>query len=165
MQRNGILPASGGNAKIVYILYLAGLVFWPAAVVGVVTVYLDRASEAAALAHPRFQLRTVGIGLFQWAVGFAILALSINFSPIVPVLGLLPLLSPVASLALLLWMHALVLTAPVPAAALQHMAWWLLVLLLALLLWGLFWWTKRCLRGLRCLSRQEPHPNPGTWLW
>ena len=27
------------------------------------------------------------------------------------------------------------------------------------------WFLIRCIKGLRCLARQEPYPNPGTWLW
>jgi len=27
------------------------------------------------------------------------------------------------------------------------------------------WFVMRCVKGLRFLSRQEPYPNPGTWLW
>ena len=27
------------------------------------------------------------------------------------------------------------------------------------------WFVVRCVKGLRYLSRQEPYPNPGTWLW
>ena len=27
------------------------------------------------------------------------------------------------------------------------------------------WFIIRCVKGLRYLSRQEPYPNPGTWLW
>lgn len=27
------------------------------------------------------------------------------------------------------------------------------------------WFVIRCVKGLRYLSRQEPYPNPGTWLW
>ena len=27
------------------------------------------------------------------------------------------------------------------------------------------WFVIRCVKGLRCLARQEPYPNPGTWLW
>ena len=27
------------------------------------------------------------------------------------------------------------------------------------------WMITRCIKGLECLARQEPYPNPGTWLW
>ena len=27
------------------------------------------------------------------------------------------------------------------------------------------WFVIRCIKGLKCLRRQEPYPNPGTWLW
>ena len=27
------------------------------------------------------------------------------------------------------------------------------------------WLAVRCVKGLRRLARQEPYPNPGTWLW
>ncbi len=27
------------------------------------------------------------------------------------------------------------------------------------------WFVMRCIKGLECLHRQEPYPNPRTWLW
>ena len=27
------------------------------------------------------------------------------------------------------------------------------------------WFAVRCVKGLRYLSRQQPYPNPATWLW
>ena len=27
------------------------------------------------------------------------------------------------------------------------------------------WFVVRCIKGLKCLGRREPYPNPGTWLW
>ena len=27
------------------------------------------------------------------------------------------------------------------------------------------WMITRCIKGLERLARQEPYPNPGTWLW
>ena len=161
----GSASAGGGRARAVYVLYLVGLVFWPVAIVGVAVAYLDRVLEEEAPGHRRFQIRTVGIGVFQWVIGFAVLALAIGLNRIAFIFGLLPLLSPVAGLLPLLWFQQLVWMGPVPAVAFQNMTWWLLVLLTALLVWGLFWWTKRCLGGLRCLARQESYPNPGTWLW
>lgn len=175
MSRPGCGEAEAAvKTGIVYALYLGGLVFGPLAVVGAAVAYLDRTAGERAPVHRRFQIRTAGIGMFQWAVGFVVLVLLIGFDSITSNPGLvLLLLSPVACLALLLWVQQyvwmvpvpVVRMAPAPSAPFEHMPGLLLVLLTALLLWGLFWWTKRCLRGLRCLSRQEPHPNPATWLW
>lgn len=33
------------------------------------------------------------------------------------------------------------------------------------LLAALVWWIVRCVKGLQCVSRQEPYPNIETWLW
>ena len=54
----------------------------------------------------------------------------------------------VVSMSTLMW---------TPEAA--GVVWWITSLAIAA------WFVTRCIKGLRHLSRQEPYPNPGTWLW
>lgn len=62
----------GGTARIVYILYLCGIVFWPVCVVGVVMSYVNRGEAAEwAASHYRFQIRTFWIGLLFSVVSVA----------------------------------------------------------------------------------------------
>ena len=63
--------AKGGRtAKIVYVLYLGGIVIGFLAVVGVVVAYVNRDDDRTWLAdHYRFQIRTFWIGLLLGAVG------------------------------------------------------------------------------------------------
>lgn len=78
MQGNDILPASGGggesggNAKIVYILYLAAIVIGLLALIGVIVAYVSR-NESGGWAndHYRFQIRTFWIGLLYTVVSSA----------------------------------------------------------------------------------------------
>ena len=76
MQGNDILPASGGggetggNAKIVYFLYLGAIVIGLLALVGVIVAYVSRNDSGGwADNHYRFQIRTFWIGLLYSAVG------------------------------------------------------------------------------------------------
>lgn len=60
----------GGNAKIVYILYLGAVIIGPLALIGVVIAYVSRNDGGGwAGAHYRFQIRTFWIGLLFSAVG------------------------------------------------------------------------------------------------
>ena len=74
-QANSILPASGGgegggNAKVVYILYLGGIVIGLLPLIGVVVAYVSRNDSGGWVNdHYRFQIRTFWIGLLYWAVG------------------------------------------------------------------------------------------------
>ncbi len=65
IQPSGNADADGAaNARIVYILYLCGIVLWPVAVVGVVMSYVNRNEAAEWVAsHYRFQIRSFWIGL------------------------------------------------------------------------------------------------------
>ncbi len=107
MSRPGCGEAEAAvKTGIVYALYLGGLVFGPLAIVGAALAYLDRTADERAPGHRRFQIRTAGIGMFQWAVGFVVLVLLIGFDSITSNPGLvLLLLSPAACLALLLWVQ------------------------------------------------------------
>ncbi|MCY3980479.1 MAG: hypothetical protein OXF51_01640 [Alphaproteobacteria bacterium] len=75
MQGDNILPASGGgesggNTKIVYILYLGAIVFGLLALIGVIFAYVSRSGGAGWVNdHYRFQIRTFWIGLLYSAVG------------------------------------------------------------------------------------------------
>lgn len=120
MQDNAILPpgggrASGGNAKVVYILYLGGILIGLLALIGVIIAYVSRNDSGGWVNdHYRFQIRTFWIGLLYMVVSGA------------------------ATVIVIGW-----------------------VLFLATLVW----WIVRCVKGLQCVSRSEPYPNPGTWLW
>ena len=60
----------GGTAKIVYVLYLGGIVIGLLALVGVIVAYVNRDDDGAWVAdHYRFQIRTFWIGLLLTAVG------------------------------------------------------------------------------------------------
>ncbi len=60
----------GGTAKIVYILYLGGIVIGLLALVGVIVAYANRDDDGAWVAdHYRFQIRTFWIGLLLTVVG------------------------------------------------------------------------------------------------
>lgn len=164
----GSASVSSGRTKAIYVLYLVGLVFWPVAIVGVVMAYLDSSADELALGHRRLQIRTFWIGILHWASGFVVLATSYSFNPLVVVVGfLVPFLTPVGCLMLVL-LFAIV-SLPIvwagPSGGGFDPIAWLSMPLAALLIWGLIWWTKRCVRGLRYLSRQEPYPSPGIWLW
>jgi len=76
MQGNDILPASGGggetggNTKIVYILYLGAIVIGLLALIGVIVAYVSRNDSGGWVNdHYRFQIRTFWIGLLYSAVG------------------------------------------------------------------------------------------------
>lgn len=62
--------ADTGTAKVVYILYLVGIVVALTAVVGVVMAYVKKPDAPPWLAsHYRFQIRTFWIGLLYSIVG------------------------------------------------------------------------------------------------
>ena len=164
----GSASAGGGRARAVYVLYLVGLVFWPVAIVGVVMAYLDSSADELAPGHRRLQIRTFWIGILHWASGFVVLATSYSFDPLVAIVGfLVPFLTPVGCLMLVLLfaiMSLLIVWEGTSGMLFDPIA-WLWMPLAALLVWGLIWWTKRCVRGLHYLSQQQPYSNAGTWLW
>lgn len=63
-------PTTEGTAKIVYILYLAGIVFGVTGIVGVVMAYINRGDAPEWLeSHYQFQIRTFWIGALYMVVG------------------------------------------------------------------------------------------------
>ncbi len=104
-----------GLVNIVYILYLAGLIFGVTALIGVIIAYVNRHDEPGWLrSHYDFQIRTFWIGLLYLVMSSLLTLIVIG---------------------------------------------WLLILL-----WYI-WVIVRCARGMKCLSRDEPYPNPGSWLF
>lgn len=60
----------GGNAKIVYILYLASLVFGITGLIGLVMAYIYRGDAPEWLkSHYQWQIRTFWIGLLYTVIG------------------------------------------------------------------------------------------------
>ena len=78
MQNSDLLPASGGggenggNTKVVYILYLGGILIGLLALIGVIIAYVSRNDSGGWVNdHYRFQIRTFWIGLLYMVVGGA----------------------------------------------------------------------------------------------
>jgi uncharacterized membrane protein len=65
------LPADDtGSAKIIYILYLVGLILGITALVGLIMAYVNKSgNEGTANTHYRFQIRTFWIGLLMLVIG------------------------------------------------------------------------------------------------
>lgn len=74
-------PASTeSTAKVIYILYLVGIVAGLTAVVGLVMAYVNRADAPAWLAsHYQFQIRTFWIGLLYVLLGVLLAVLLIGY--------------------------------------------------------------------------------------
>lgn len=63
-------PSTEGTAKIVYILYLVGIIFGIAGIVGVVMAYINRSDAPEWLrSHYQFQIRTFWIGVLYILIG------------------------------------------------------------------------------------------------
>ncbi|MEO9945958.1 hypothetical protein [Paraglaciecola sp.] len=63
-------PTTKGNAKIVYILYLVGLLFGITGIVGVVMAYINKDEAPEWLqTHYQFQIRTFWIGALYMFLG------------------------------------------------------------------------------------------------
>ncbi|WP_432696174.1 DUF4870 family protein [Marinobacterium sp. YM272] len=61
---------AAGNVRLVYILYLVGLVVGVTALVGLVMAYINKGdSDSVAASHYRFQIRTFWIGLLMMVIG------------------------------------------------------------------------------------------------
>jgi uncharacterized membrane protein len=61
---------NASTAKLIYILYLVGLIFGITGVIGVVLAYVNKADAPEWLqSHYRFQIRTFWIGLVYMIVG------------------------------------------------------------------------------------------------
>lgn len=75
--QSNITNTSDGTAKLVYVLYLAGLVLGITGIIGVVMAYINRNDAPEWLqSHYQFQIRTFWIGLLYMVVG-ALLAMAI----------------------------------------------------------------------------------------
>ena len=77
---SGPAPEGQGNAKVIYILYLIGLVVGLTAIVGLVMAYVYRGEGPDWVdAHYRFQIRTFWIGLLYIVVGTALSAVLVGY--------------------------------------------------------------------------------------
>ncbi|MCC3306489.1 DUF4870 family protein [Sneathiella sp. HT1-7] len=102
-------------AQIIYFIYLAGLIFPIAHVVGVVMAYINRGDGAPWVeTHFRFQIRSFWILFLYCVIGSLLMFVGIGF----------------------------------------------LIILAAYI-----WFIIRCVKGLKLHARNEPVPNPETWLW
>ena len=62
-------PAEGKMANLIYILYLASLIFGLTAIIGIVMAYMNRGEGAPWVdSHYRFQIGTFWIGLLYFAI-------------------------------------------------------------------------------------------------
>lgn len=72
--------AAAGTARLVYLLYLTGLLFGITGIVGVVTAYLNQNDAPDWLrSHYRFQIRTFWIGALCLFVGFLLAMILIGY--------------------------------------------------------------------------------------
>ncbi len=70
----------GGNARIIYILYLVSLVVGITALVGLVMAYVYRAEATDCIkAHYRWQIRTFWIGLLYTLSGVLLSGIGVGF--------------------------------------------------------------------------------------
>lgn len=73
-------PANEGVAKIVYVLYLVGIVFGVTGIVGVVMAYVNRSDAPEWLqSHYQFQIRTFWIGALYLFIGVLLTFAVIGF--------------------------------------------------------------------------------------
>ena len=69
-----------GSAKVIYILYLVGIVVGLTAIVGVIMAYVKKGDAPAWLAtHYRFQIRTFWIGVLYSIIGMVTAPILIGF--------------------------------------------------------------------------------------
>jgi uncharacterized membrane protein len=69
-----------GNAKLVYILYLAGLIIGITGVVGVIMAYINKSDAPEWLqSHYRFQIRTFWIGFLYLVIGSILSMVFVGF--------------------------------------------------------------------------------------
>jgi len=66
----GLSDTDGSTAKVVYILYIVGILIWLTGLVGVVMAYVNRSDAPEWLqAHYRYQIRTFWIGGLYMLIG------------------------------------------------------------------------------------------------
>ena len=104
------------NVKLIYILYLIGLIFGITAIIGVVMAYVnkDDAQPDWLKSHYEFLIGTFWKGLI---IGIAGALLSVIF------IGFL----------IILFLYV--------------------------------WLILRCVKGMKYLSEEKPHPNPAGWMF
>ena len=68
--RRGLFGSATDTATVIYILYLAGLLFPITLLIGVILAYIERGEDGSWMqSHYRFQIRTFWIGLLMTVVG------------------------------------------------------------------------------------------------
>jgi uncharacterized membrane protein len=73
-------PAEAGTAKIVYILYLVGLVVGITTIVGVVMAYVNRSDAPEWVqTHYRMQIRTFWIGVLYGVISMVTMMIVVGF--------------------------------------------------------------------------------------
>lgn len=106
---------NSGNAKLIYILYLASLVVGITGLVGLIMAYINKDDASDWLkTHYQWQIRTFWMGLLYTVIGLITTSILIGF----------------------------------------------LILLL-----NLIWFIIRCVKGLSALEKQQPLPQPTSWLF
>ncbi|PCI21811.1 MAG: hypothetical protein COB62_02535 [Piscirickettsiaceae bacterium] len=74
------LEANAGNAKIVYFLYLASLVFGITSLIGVIMAYMNQDDAAPWLrTHYTYQIRTFWIAIVYLIVAFVLVSAIIGY--------------------------------------------------------------------------------------
>ena len=74
------LSGSASTAKIVYILYLAGLIFGITGIIGVIVAYISKNDAPEWLqSHYQFQIRTFWIGLLMMFIGMILVFFLIGY--------------------------------------------------------------------------------------
>jgi len=82
MNENNTMPSSSseGTAKIVYVLYLVGIVLGITGIVGVVMAYVSKSEAPEWLqSHYQFQIRTFWIGLLYLVIGSILAVVLIGY--------------------------------------------------------------------------------------
>ena len=73
-------PSSEGTAKVVYILYLVGIIFGLTGIIGVVMAYINKRDAPDWLqTHYQFQIRTFWIGLLYVLIGMILSIILIGY--------------------------------------------------------------------------------------
>lgn len=73
-------PTTEGTAKIIYILYLAGIVFGVTGIIGVIMAYINKDEAPEWLkSHYQFQIRTFWIGALYLLAGVLLTFIVIGF--------------------------------------------------------------------------------------
>jgi uncharacterized membrane protein len=73
-------PTTEGAAKIVYILYLVGIIFGITGIIGVVMAYINRGDAPEWLkTHYQFQIRTFWIGALYMLIGILLMFVIVGY--------------------------------------------------------------------------------------